>query len=216
MSLRRQRPRDHGWCGVGDRLLDGGQTGGQLGADAFDAGAGLAFRRENVLRVCRGGCGREVARRFCRLKFCVAGSLGVVAFRGAAALLVGIVDGAQQVFKQMAQFVGRAVVTAAVGRLRLPAVLLQGRADLRVAELPVDFRAVERIAVLGENDALRVEGSAAHLKFCGNPFAPQCGRQLWPVAAAGYGVVQCLVYLVFRLSGSRRRCSLTCSLPAAK
>jgi hypothetical protein len=71
--------------------------------------------------------------------------------------------------------------------------------DFGKTELPVDFRAIERVAVLGENDALRVGSSAAHLKFCGNPFAPQCGRQLWPVAVAGYGVVQCMVNLVFRL-----------------
>ena len=71
----------------------------------------------------------------------------------------------------------------------LLAVQAQRVVDFRETELPVDFRAVERITVLDENDTLRFGSSAAHPELGGDPLAAQCGRQLRPVAAAGYGVV---------------------------
>lgn len=141
---------------------------------------------------------RVRVHRYCRLKS-VLFSLFALLFL-TALFFVRIVDRLQKIFEQVTERCGRIACGAAfVCGESLLAVQAQCVVDFGETELPVDFRAVERIAVLGENDALRVEGSAAHLKFCGNPLAAQRGRQLWPVATAGYGVVQCMVNLVFRL-----------------
>lgn len=117
-----------------------------------------------------------------------------------APFFVRIVDRLQKIFEQVTERCGRIACGAAfICGESLLAVQAQRMVDFGETELPVDFRAVERVSVLGENDALRVGGSAAHLEFCGDPLAAQRGRQLRPVAVAGYGVVQRMVNLVFRL-----------------
>ena len=117
-----------------------------------------------------------------------------------APFFVRIVDRLQKILEQVTERCGRIACGAAfICGESLSAVQTQRMVDFGETELPVDFRAVERVVVLGENDALRVGSSAAHPELGGDPFAPQRCRQLRPVAAAGYGVAQRVENLVFRL-----------------
>lgn len=141
---------------------------------------------------------RVRVHRYCRLKSVLFSLFALLLLT--APFFVRIVDRLQKIFEQVTERCGRIACGAAfVYGECLSAVQAQYMVDFGETELPVDFRAVERVAVLGENDALRVGSSAAHPELGSDPFAAQRGRQLRPVAAAGYGVAQRVENLVFRL-----------------
>ena len=90
-----------------------------------------------------------------------------------APFFVRIVDRLQKIFEQVTERCDRiAYRTAFVCGECLSAVQAQRMVDFGETELPVDFRAVERVAVLGENDALWGGSSSAHPELGGDPFAP--------------------------------------------
>ena len=151
----------------------------------------------------------SINNRYCRLKS-VLFSLFAQSFLKAP-FFVRIVDRLQKIFEQVTERCDRiAYRTAFVCGECLSAVQAQRMVDFGETELPVDFRTVERVAVPGEDDALYVGCAAAHPELGSAAVNSGQSRQRGTASRSAWKISY------FVLSGSRRRCSLTFSLPDAK
>ena len=111
---------------------------------------------------------------------------------------VGIESRPQQIVQQVAERGCQGRSRLAFGSMRLSAVPFQRGVDFRIAELSVDLRTVERVAVFCKHDSLHVGSASAHPELRSDTFAAQGRRQFLPVAAAGDGIAQGMVDFIFR------------------
>ena len=87
--------------------------------------------------------------------------------------LVGIESRTQQIVQQVAERGCQGQSRLAFGSKRLSVVPFQCGVDFRIAELPVDLRTVERVAVFGKHDSLHVGSASAHSELRSDTFAAQ-------------------------------------------